>query len=47
MNQEELERCFVQEYNRLTHDKMTSFADLSLKSKFRLLRIFWHRRHDK
>ena len=46
-NQKELECCFMEEYTHLVREHIIAFADLSLKSKFRMLRILWHRRHDK
>lgn len=46
-NQPELEAYFKQEYMRLKQEKIVRFTDLSLKSKYRLLRLMWHQRKNK
>ena len=45
-NLDELERYFKQEYIKLANEHLAYFGDLSLKSKFRLIRLFWHQRHQ-
>ena len=40
----ELEKFFKQEYLKLKQQKIISFRQLTLKSKFRLLRLLWHQR---
>ncbi len=45
-NKDELEAYFKQEYNKLVNDGVVSFADLGLKSKFRLLRLLWNQRKN-
>ncbi|MBR1841546.1 MAG: glycosyltransferase family 2 protein [Alphaproteobacteria bacterium] len=45
-NIDELERYFKQEYVKLANEHLVYFGDLSLKSKFRLIRLFWHQRHQ-
>lgn len=42
--QKTLERYFKKEYDQLVNENIVSFADLGLKSKFRLLRLMWHLR---
>lgn len=44
-NKDELEAYFKQEYLKLKSEGIVSFMDLTLKSKFRLLRLMWHQRH--
>lgn len=43
-NLDELEKYFKQEYKKLTAEKVIYFSDLSLKSKFRLIRLLWRQR---
>lgn len=43
-NLAELEKFFKQEYLKLRQQKIISFRQLSLKSKYRLLRLLWHQR---
>lgn len=43
-NKNEIEAYFKQEYRKLVDERIISFGDLSLKSKFRLLRLMWHQR---
>lgn len=45
-NLDELERYFKEEYIKLANEHIVYFGDLSLKSKFRLIRLFWHQRHQ-
>lgn len=45
-NMDELESYFKQEYIKLANEHIVFFGDLSLKSKFRLIRLFWHQRHQ-
>ncbi len=45
-NRDELEKYFKQEYLKLKNDKIITFADLTLKSKFRLIRLFWRQRNN-
>lgn len=45
-NRSELEAYFKQEYTKLAAEKIIFFSELSLKSKFRLLRLMWHQRHN-
>ena len=44
-NKNTLEAFFKQEYLKLVEDGLISFRDLTLKSKFRLLKIMWHQRN--
>lgn len=44
-NKNELESYFKQEYQKLADEDIISFADLTLKSKIRLLRLLWHQRN--
>lgn len=46
-NQQELECCFLNEYKNLANEHIIAFKDLSLKSKFRMLRILWHQHYNK
>jgi len=41
-NRDELEQYFKQEYEKLLQENIISFSNLSLKSKYRLLRLMWH-----
>ena len=43
-NMAELEKFFKQEYLQLRQNNIISFTQLTLKSKFRLLRLLWHQR---
>ena len=43
---DELENYFKTEYMKLLDEHIVYFRDLSLKSKFRLLCILWHQRHN-
>ena len=43
-NKNELEQYFLKEYLKLKNEGIISFYDLTLKSKIRLLRVFWHQR---
>ncbi|MBQ9034915.1 MAG: glycosyltransferase family 2 protein [Alphaproteobacteria bacterium] len=43
-NISELEKFFKQEYLNLRQNHIISFRQLTLKSKFRLMRLFWHQR---
>ena len=45
-NKDELEKYFKKEYLKLRDDKIITFLDLTLKSKVRLLKIFWHQRYN-
>lgn len=45
-NRDELERYFKEEYTKLANEHLIYFSDLSLKSKFRLIRLFWRQRHN-
>ena len=45
-NRDELERYFKNEYTKLADEHLIYFGDLSLKSKFRLIRLFWHQRNN-
>lgn len=44
-NRDELERYFKIEYTKLADEHLIYFSDLTLKSKFRLIRLFWHQRN--
>lgn len=43
-NKDELEKYFKEEYKKLRRDNIINFGDLTLKSKVRLLKLFWHQR---
>ena len=45
-NKSELEAYFKQEYQKLVNEGIITFADLTLKSKVRLLRLLWHQRNS-